>query len=156
MTDRTPIDPDAFVGYALVRVAHALERRFARAVGEAGLTARQFSVLALLDTGPPASVGALARRVLITPQSMGELLEALARRGLVDRTAPAGRGHPAGVRVTAAGRRALADAAPRVADLEAQVTAGLGADEVAALRTALATVLANVAGDEGSGRARPR
>jgi DNA-binding MarR family transcriptional regulator len=138
------LDPDAYVGYALVQVAHVLERRFTAAVREAGLTPRQFSVLALLEEGPALSVGALARRVLIAPQSMGELLDGLAAKGLVERLAPAGRGRPAGARVTDRGRDALARAAPHVAELERQATDGLEPAAVAQLRAHLALVLANV------------
>ncbi len=146
MDDDPALDPDDFLGYALVQVAHVLERQFADAVREAGLTPRQFSVLALLQEGPALSVGALARRVLIAPQSMGELLDGLARKGLVERLPAAGRGHPAGVRAAEAGRAALAAAAPRVAALERRVTAGLAPQRIEELRAALRTVLANLDG----------
>jgi DNA-binding MarR family transcriptional regulator len=124
-----PVDtlrPQDFVEYRLVRLAEQLERRFSAAVGAGGLSARQFSVLAVLAAEPGITSADLARAVLTRPQSMHALLEQLQARGLVDRGAQRGRGRAAPVRLTAAGRAVLSTSAARVVALDAQTRAGLG------------------------------
>ena len=118
--------PQDFVEYRLVRVADQLERRFTTALGPAGLSPRQFSVLAVLAGAPEITSAGLARAVLTTPQSMHALLDQLQVRGLVDRGPVRGRGRPALVRLTADGRATLSAAGARVLELEGETRARLG------------------------------
>lgn len=108
-----PLDPDAQLGYLVVRVADRLSRLWRAALNAHGINPRQFSVLGLLARDPALSQAELARRVLVTPQSMGELLAGLLLNGLVERDV-AGSGQPARVRITDAGRDLLTRAYPVV------------------------------------------
>lgn len=138
--------PEDQIGYLLVRIAHVLSQRWSHDLSAHGLTARQHGVLAALDVRPDISAGALARMVMITPQAMGELLSGLLERGLVDRSAPPGRGRAARLRLTDAGRRVLAEAAPVTAGHNAPAALGLDDDEAAQLRALLQRVLAATSG----------
>ena len=113
MTAFTPLDPEAQLGYQLVRVADQVSRRWHALLSTHGINPRQFSILALLAHDPGLSQAELARRVMITPQSMSESLVSLRTDKLVTRSEPA-RGHAARVQLTAAGRRLLAKAYPLV------------------------------------------
>jgi DNA-binding MarR family transcriptional regulator len=134
------VNPDDFLGYTVVRVGHVLSRRFEATLAAHGLTPRQFAVLAHLARDPGLGAGALARLVLITPQSMGALLDELAAAGLVART-PASRGKRRETALTAAGHARLAAAGPAVVAFERAPTAAITAAEGAAANRALQTVL---------------
>jgi DNA-binding MarR family transcriptional regulator len=120
------VRPEDFVEYRLVRVADQLERRFAVALGPAGLSPRQFSVLAVLASTPEITSAGLARAVLTTPQSMHTLLDQLQARGLIDRGPVRGRGRPAPVRLTADGRAVLATSGTAIVELEGATRERLG------------------------------
>ena len=137
----TPAPPEEAVGYLLVRLAHTLSRRWSHDLGQHGVSARQHGVLATLAARPGVSAGALARTVMITPQAMGELLAGLEERDLVRRRPPVGRGHPASLEVTPAGRRVLQEVEGVVAASNSPATLGLTDGETAQLRRLLTKVL---------------
>ncbi len=126
MTDAQGLRPQDFVEYRLVRLGDRLERRFTAALAPTGLSARQFSVLAVLAATPEVTSADLARAVLTTPQGMHTLLDQLQSRGLVDRGTRRGRGRPAAVRPTVEGLALLAEAGARVREGEAETRARLG------------------------------
>ena len=126
MADPGELRPQDFLEYRLVRLGDQLERRFTAALAPLGLSARQFSVLAVLAAEPDVTSAELARAVLTTPQGMHTLLDQLQDRGLVDRGPRRGRGRPAPVRPTADGLALLAKAGARVMQLEAETRARLG------------------------------
>ncbi len=142
VTDREPVGaPESFVGYSLVQAGHALERRFEAALAPTGLTAREFGVLAHLARDPGMGSGQLARLVLVTPQSMGDLVAALVAAGCVERAADPGRGRRVALRLTDTGRDALTAASPIVAAFERDTIAGLTDEEAATLNRLLRRVL---------------
>lgn len=128
-----PLRPEDFVGYRLVRLADRLGRRFAEDLAPLGLTARQFSVLAVLAGNPGMTSAEVARAVLTTPQSTGPLLDQLAGRGLVERGGTRGRGRAAPVRPTPEGLRLLGLAGTRVAAQDAELRSRLGRQDTAGL-----------------------
>ncbi|WP_221639438.1 winged helix DNA-binding protein [Nocardia bhagyanarayanae] len=71
---------------------------------------------------------------------MGELVAHLERRGYVERTVDPADRRARIVVTTAAGRRALALAADRIAGIERMLADELGDDALRALRTSLARV----------------
>lgn len=108
-----PIDPDAQLGYLLVVCAEQTSRAWHEALRQAGINPRQFSMLAVLAHEPGISQAQLARRVLITPQSVSESLNRLIESDLVTRGA-AEPGKPAQLMLTAAGHALLVNAYPVV------------------------------------------
>lgn len=139
-------NPDDFLGYTVVRVGHVLSHHFELMLAAHGLTPRQFAVLAHLTRDPGLGSGELARLVLITPQSMGPLLDGLAAAGFLVRT-PASRGKRRTTSLTAVGAARLAAAVPAVIAFEQRVTAGLTVDEGVATNLALHAVLRTVLAD---------
>lgn len=138
------VRPEEQVGYLLVQIGHALGQRWARDLAPFALSARQHGVLGVLATQPGTSAGALARAVMIAPQSMGELLTGLEERGLVLRQPPSGRGHPARLELTDTARALLSEVQPVVESSNSPQALGLAEPEIEQLRTLLTKVLSAV------------
>ncbi|KQX75800.1 MULTISPECIES: MarR family winged helix-turn-helix transcriptional regulator [Aeromicrobium] len=120
-------DPDAFTALTLVRVSHAMSRVFAATLAPHDLAPSHFSVLLHLVEQPGLSQAALAREVLATPQSVGEMLRTMEERGLIERTPPPGPGLPIAVHASPAGRALLDRVTP---DVRAAFTpAAMGIDD---------------------------
>ena len=111
----------------VVRTSQALARVFSATLAPFGLPPHHFGVLLHLVERPGMSQADLARVVLATPQSVGELIRVMEDRGLVERTAPTRRGLPAAVFASEAGRAALDEVTPAV--LAAFTPEALGLDK---------------------------
>jgi DNA-binding MarR family transcriptional regulator len=133
-------DPDDVVGWTLVRAGHALSRAFTRELAEVGLKPHIFGILAQVRRDPGLSSAELARHVLVTPQSMGELLRRMAADGLVEYTPPQ-RGRRMRVHLTDTGSALLDRAFAVVGTMNAPAYLGLSADEATHLNTLLHKVL---------------
>ena len=98
------------VSYVIARLERAVRQGINERVRPYGLTTLQYTTLSVLGRGRPGdglSNAQLARRSFMTPQAMGEVIEALERAGFVKRNR-----HPNHRRVfpatmTAKGRRVL-------------------------------------------------
>lgn len=108
-----PLDPESQLGYLLVRSAEQVARCWNADLRAHGINPRQFSMLACLAQSPGISQGELARRVMLTPQSLGESLAGLVHEGWIART-EAARGRAAQLRLSAKGRALLKQAYPVV------------------------------------------
>jgi DNA-binding MarR family transcriptional regulator len=106
-------------------------------VGAHGLSVNQYTTLSVLNRRSGLSNAQLARRALVSPQSMNEVLLALEKRGLVRRRAHPEHGRILQARLTAKGRKVLTACDEQVREVEARMVAGLSADEQALLRNAL-------------------
>lgn len=122
-------DPDALTALTLVRVSLMLSRAFTATLAPHDLPPHQFSVLLHLVERPGLSQADLARVVLTTPQSIGELLRVMEDRGLVERTPPPRPGLPFAVYASPAGRALLDHVTPDV--LAAFSPEALGLDQTA-------------------------
>jgi DNA-binding MarR family transcriptional regulator len=125
-------DPDQFMALTLVRAATSMSRVFVATLAPHDLAPHHFSVLLHLVQQPGLSQAALARQVLATPQSVGELLRTMEERGMIERTPPAGPGHPIAVYASPAGRALLDQVTPDV--LAAFSPEALGLDDPASER----------------------
>lgn len=110
------------------------------AVRAAGLTVPQYAALYALDGNPGMSAAALARACLVTPQAMTVVLRNLEDHALVERTPHEWHRHIKEVRLTDAGRAALAAADERAVTVERAIAAALTTDERATLRDLLKRV----------------
>ncbi|MDL5158605.1 MarR family winged helix-turn-helix transcriptional regulator [Actinomycetospora termitidis] len=115
--------------WMLIRASLVFAPRLAHALAPTGLTPTQFGVLVQLENSPGIAQAALARRCLMTPQSMGEVLPALVDSGLVVRGTRSGRGHPIPVHITDAGRDLLLAATPAVEAANTSEALGLDPEE---------------------------
>jgi DNA-binding MarR family transcriptional regulator len=128
-------------GWTLVRTHHAVARRFVETLARVGLNPTQFGVLVQVVSDPGLSQAELARRVLVTPQSIGELLTSLEHLGHITRRRGP-RGKASVVRVTDSGRSALDRATPLVQAMNSPQALGLTPDEDTTLNALLHKVLA--------------
>ena len=134
------MNPDAQLGYVLVRCAEHMARAWHEALREHGVNPRQFSMLASLAHDPGISQAELARRVMVTPQSMSESLTRLIDAGLIDRgnVEP---GRPAQLELTTAGRSVLLRAYPVVSAHQDEAFAALTTAERAELARILGKLM---------------
>jgi DNA-binding MarR family transcriptional regulator len=136
-----PLDPDRQLGYLLVLAADQQSRAWHAALRSHGINPRQFSMLATLANDPGISQAELARRVVITPQSLSESLARLLDAGLVERGTPEP-GRAAQLALTESGRRLLAEAYPIVEAFNRTSFAALTAAEQGALARLLTKLIA--------------
>jgi DNA-binding MarR family transcriptional regulator len=136
--------PEGIPAYALARAGTAMNAVFARRLAAVGLRPHTFFVLVHLAREPALTSAELARRLEMTPQSMSALLAGLADAGWVERPSGARRGQRVDVRLTEAGRQALVDAGPVLAELGRPEAMGLTAEEAGTLHALLERVLATV------------
>jgi len=125
-------------GLLLFYPYRALESRVLAALAEAGfeITLAQARLLQrVAEAG--SRLTDLAAQAQVTKQTAGELVDQLQRRGYVERVPDPSDGRARLVRLGARGRAAVALAAPVVAEVEAEWTAHLGPEAMAALRSAL-------------------
>jgi DNA-binding MarR family transcriptional regulator len=144
----------ALPSWSIIRASLLVAPRLAATLAPVGLTPTQFGVLVQLDNEPGLTQSALARRCLMSPQSMGELLPALESSGHVVREAGPRRGRPTPVHLTEAGRAALVRATTLVEGADRPAALGLDPDELTTLTALLGRVTAAVAAagtDEVSG-----
>jgi DNA-binding MarR family transcriptional regulator len=125
------------LSYVIGRLERVLRRRLTAAIEPTGLTLPAYTALSVLRAQDGLSNAQLARRSLVTPQSMSEVLTLLVGLGYVSRRAEPGHGRVMRTELTAAGRRAL-DRCDRAVDaVERELLSDLDAAETADLRDAL-------------------
>ena len=125
------------LSYVIGRLDRVLRRRLSAAVEPAGLTLPAYTALSVLRAQDGLSNARLARRSLVTPQSMSEVLSVLVEQGYVRRSASPGHGRVIRIELTKAGSRALERCDRAVDDVEREMLADLDAGEAAGLRNAL-------------------
>lgn len=127
--------------YLIKRVEAASKAQLETSLRDLDLTAAQYTTLSLLASAADTSSAELARRVLVTPQSMSEMIAALERKGLIERRENEANRRILHVALSAAGRSLLSEAETRVDQVEAELFSALDDAGHAELREALSTVL---------------
>ena len=125
------------LSYLIGRLDRGLRRRLAAAVEPAGLTLPAYVALSVLRAQDGLSNAQLARRSLVTPQSMSEALTQLVDRGYVRRRADPDHGRIIRTELTEAGSRARERGDPAGDEVEPEKLGAHHAHEVATLRNAL-------------------
>lgn len=137
-------DPDDLTALTVVRAATVLGRVFSTTLAPFDLPPHHFSVLLHLVERPGISQADLARVVLATPQSVGELVRVMEDKGLLERTPPAGRGRPSALYASPAGRALLDEVTPHVLAAFAPEALGLDAAAYERLNADLHGVMATL------------
>jgi DNA-binding MarR family transcriptional regulator len=125
------------LSYVIGRLDRVLRRRLSAAVEPAGLTLPAYTALSVLRAQDGLSNARLARRSLVTPQSMSEVLSVLVEQGYVRRLAEPGHGRVIRIELTKAGRGVLERCDRAVDEVERQMLGDLDAGEAAGLRDVL-------------------
>jgi DNA-binding MarR family transcriptional regulator len=116
------------------RAARALGRRFDEALRAVGLTNQQFSLLMSLNRPQPPGMAEVAELLAMDRTTLTAALKPLERRGLVKVAVDPEDRRGRLLRLTAQGRKLLADAAPVWERTHAEVEAMLGDGEPDRLR----------------------
>ena len=127
--------------YLVGRLDRLLRRRLGDALAPHGLTLAEYTALSVLRSRPGLSNAQLARRTLITPQSMNEVLAHLVGLGLVSRRPDPDHARVLRTELTAAGKRTLAAANRTVAAIEREMLSGLTEARAAKFAAALASCI---------------
>jgi DNA-binding MarR family transcriptional regulator len=132
--------------YLVGRIDRVVRRAMGTVLEAQGLSVNQYATLSVLDRRSGLSNAQLARRALVSPQAMNEVLLGLEQRGLVRRRAHPDHGRILQARLTAKGRALLARCDAEVHQVEARMVSGLSQDEQAALRGALLSSIRKLRG----------
>jgi DNA-binding MarR family transcriptional regulator len=111
--------------YVVGRVNQGIRREMRNRLAECGLSVQEYTALSVLSARPGLSNAQLARRSLVTPQSMIEILNKLERRGLVQREVDSRHARILRGTLTAKGEDVLAVADPTVAEIQEEILADL-------------------------------
>jgi DNA-binding MarR family transcriptional regulator len=125
------------LSYVIGRLDRVLRRRLSAAVEPHGLTLPAYTALSVLRAQDGLSNARLARRSLVTPQSMSEVLTLLVEQRYVRRLAEPGNGRVIRIEVTKAGSRALERCDRAVDEVEREMLGDIDADEATSLRDVL-------------------
>jgi len=131
--------PRLRLAYVIGRLDRALRRHLDEAIRPHGLTTPQYTTLSVLRARDGLSNAQLARRSLMTPQSMSEVITALVEKGFVRREASPAHGRIMHTRLTRAGAAALAACDEAVDEIEAEMLHELSPAEAERLLSALAS-----------------
>jgi DNA-binding MarR family transcriptional regulator len=132
--------------YALGRVHQFVRREMRVRLAPWQLTVQEYTALSVLRARPGLSNAQLARRSLVAPQSMLEILAKLERRGLVAREVDPGHGRILRATPTEAGLALLGHADPGVAAIQGEVLAGVPADQREALQSGMRAAMGHLSG----------
>ena len=125
------------LSYLIGRLDRVLRGRLAAAVAPGGLTLPTYTALSVLRVQDGLSNARLARRSLVTPQSMSEVLAQLVEQGYVRRRAEPGHGRVIRMELTKTGLRALERCDRAVDEVEREMLGELDSAEAAGLRDVL-------------------
>jgi DNA-binding MarR family transcriptional regulator len=120
--------------YLVGRVNQGIRREMRARLERWQLSVPEFTALSILRRRPALSNAQLARRTMVTPQTMIEILGGLERRGLVRRRVDPGHGRILRAELTEKSVRVLAEAEPAIEALQDEILDGLS-DEQRAVAT---------------------
>lgn len=112
---------NASPSHLLHRAQQAAADRFSEAVGPAGLTLRQFAVLAAAAESPGLSQTDLVRATGVDRSTLAEMVTRMVTRGLLERARSTTDARANAVSVSGEGRAALEAAIPQVIAVDAAV-----------------------------------
>ena len=142
-------NPAHILGFLLKSLQHTLRQRFDEALRKQGveLSFAQFAALFNLHSDSGVTGAGLARRAMVSAQTMNSALHALERDGYIER-----RPHPSSRRadswsLTSCGLEELHRARQVGSAIFAQMLADFDADEVAAFEDYLRRCIASLGGD---------
>ncbi|HEY7076988.1 MAG TPA: MarR family transcriptional regulator [Solirubrobacteraceae bacterium] len=135
---------DATLIYMVGRVNQGIRREMTTRLARWSLSVAEYTTLSVLGSRPRLSNAQLARRALVTPQSMIEILARLEDRGLVARSADPDHGRILRAALTAHGREVLDAANPAIDALHEELFAGVPARQRQAAAAAMHAAMANL------------
>jgi DNA-binding MarR family transcriptional regulator len=129
--------PDASLVYVIGRVNQGIRRELGVALRPWDLSIQEYTALSVLRSRPGLSNAQLARRALVSPQSMLEIIGRLTDRGLIFRAVDPAHRRVLRAELTTAGTRLLETASPAVEAVQDRVFADVSAAQRRTLMAAL-------------------
>ena len=143
-------DHNASLIYIVGRVNQGIRREMRTRLAKWELSVQEYTTLSVLKSRPGLSNAQLARRALVAPQSMIEILTKLERRGLVRRETDPAHGLILRAMLTPEGRRVLRAADPAIQAIQTRMLASVPErDRKAAIR-AMRTAMGNLSDGGGA------
>ncbi len=133
--------PGPSLAYVIGRVDQGVRREMRRRLEPFGLSVPEYTALSILDAVPGLSNAQLARRSLITPPAMLEVLASLERRGLVERHNDPAHARIRRAELTEEGTRTLRASSREVDHLSDELLDAVPADDRDAVRRGLVAVM---------------
>jgi DNA-binding MarR family transcriptional regulator len=147
--EATRTDAPPRIAYLVKHVESFVRRGLDERKTDKGITTMQYTSLSLVARYPDQSSAQLARRTFVTPQSAQTMVQALERRGLVERTPDPENQRILRIRLTDRGHEVMAIADRTVDEMEAQMLTGVDPQTVEVLRAALQHVARNLRAGSG-------
>jgi DNA-binding MarR family transcriptional regulator len=135
--------------YMIGRVDRGIRREMRARLAAWELSVAEYTTLSVLEATPRLSNAQLARRALVAPQSMIEILGGLERRDLVVRRLNPDHGRILRAELTVAGRQLLAAAHPAIAALQEELFAGVPAPARRAATVAMRAAMVRLSARDG-------
>lgn len=135
--------------YMIGRVDRGIRREMRARLAAWELTVVEYTTLSVLDASPRLSNAQLARRALVTPQSMIEILGRLERRELVARRLDPDHARILRAELTTTGRRLLAAAHPAIAALQDEIFEGVPDEARRAATIAMRAAMTRLSARDG-------
>jgi DNA-binding MarR family transcriptional regulator len=114
---------------------HAVRSRLEQALRHLEVTGIQYTVLSVIGAREGLSSAELSRRFYVTPQTMNELINGLERRKLIARKEDPANRRILKMRLTASGRKLLAECNEVADRVEMEVFSGMPRESYEQLRT---------------------
>lgn len=115
--------------YVIGRLNHGIRKQMRRDLAEWRLSVPEFTALSILKRRPGLSNAQLARRTMVTPQSMIEILAGLESRELVKRTVDPNHGRILRSELTEEGERVVHAALWKIDELQDELLDGVPDDQ---------------------------
>ncbi len=125
------------LGNGIMRLERELSGAKDAALRPMGLTVPQYSALFVIADTPGINGAELARRCLVTPQTMTIVLGNLTVKGLIERRSRPGQGRAMETNITAAGKRLLGRADRKALEVEELLNGQLSKSDQQSLRKLL-------------------
>jgi DNA-binding MarR family transcriptional regulator len=148
--------------YLVHALTHASRSDLDDALRHLDLSSLQYTVLSVLARNQNLSSSRLSRRFYVTPQTMGEIILLLERKGLIERREDPANRKALLLSLTRLGKTVCAEGDGYVKKLERRIFGALSGAELATLRSILSTAIASLRTDDrrdqndvSAGSARP-
>lgn len=130
--------------YLLARIFYAMRQRTEDALKPYNLTPMQFTIMSTMFRWQGLSSAELSRRFNVTPQTMGEMIGNLERRGLVERAQDPSNRRALRLNLTDEGVRLFRVCEQAMHDVEAAMFEDMSTREFEALRTRMVSLHAHL------------
>jgi DNA-binding MarR family transcriptional regulator len=137
---------DASLIYVVGRVNQGIRREMGAVLRQWDLSVQDYTALSVLRSRPGLSNAQLARRTLVSPQSMLEILARLEDRDLLVREVDPAHRRVLRAQLTSAGQALLDAADPCVQQIQDRVFAGVTPAQRRSMMAALGTAMRHLSG----------